>query len=92
MLFWIFIGAGVLLLILRLWVGPPDRTVARPARRRLPQDDRYAFSDEPELWTVQAMQRYGTPGTAADLASEGRAEELRGLGYDGSGEGEGPER
>ena len=92
MLFWIFIGAGVLLLILRLWVGPADRTVARPARRRLPQDGRNAFSDEPEFWTVQAMQRYGTCRTAADLASEGHAEELRGLGNDGPGEGEAPER
>ncbi|NTZ43373.1 hypothetical protein G7A66_09815 [Altererythrobacter sp. SALINAS58] len=92
MLFWMFIGAGVLLLILRLWVGPPDRTGARPARRRLPQDDRNAPGDEPDLWTVEAVQRYGTPDTAADLASEGRAGELRGLGYDGLGEGEGPER
>lgn len=88
MLFWIFIGAGVLLLILRLWVGPPENS----ARRRLPPDDSLTPGDDPELWTVEAVQRYGTPDTVADLASQGRADELRGLGYDGFGEGEGPDR
>ena len=40
-------------------------------------------SDEKELWTPDALARLGTPDTVADLVAQGRADELRGLGYDG---------
>ena len=40
--------------------------------------------DEDEaLWTADALARLGTPDTVADLAAQGRADELRGLGYEG---------
>ena len=35
------------------------------------------------LWTPDALARLGTPETVADLIAQGRAEELRGLGYQG---------
>jgi hypothetical protein len=42
-----------------------------------------AAPEEEELWTPDALARLGTPETAADLAAEGRSDELRGLGYTG---------
>ena len=55
-------------------------TPRRPAsKRRAPA----APPDEEELWTPEALARLGTPETAADLVAQGRAEELRGLGYSG---------
>ncbi len=36
-----------------------------------------------ELWTPDALARLGTPETVADLALQGRADELRGQGYEG---------
>jgi hypothetical protein len=42
-----------------------------------------AAPDEEELWTPDALARLGTPDTVADLVAEGRADELRGLGYTG---------
>ena len=36
---------------------------------------------EEELWTADALSRLGTPETVADLVAQGRADELRGLGY-----------
>ena len=38
---------------------------------------------EEELWTADALARLGTPETVADLVAQGRADELRGLGYSG---------
>lgn len=39
--------------------------------------------DEVELWTPDALARLGTPDAVADLVAQGRADELRGLGYEG---------
>jgi hypothetical protein len=51
-----------------------------PARRDPPPAPP---AEEDELWTADALARLGTPDTVADLVSEGRADELRGLGYEG---------
>ncbi|WP_230279228.1 hypothetical protein [Croceicoccus sp. Ery15] len=80
MLFWIMIGALVLLLALRLWLGPSPTRHADSLPPTGPLPD--AAQDD-ELWTVDALQKYGTPDTAADLYEQGRADELRGLGYRG---------
>ena len=45
-------------------------------------------SPNEELWTPEALARLGTPETVADLAAQGRADELRGLGYRGDLPGE----
>jgi hypothetical protein len=50
------------------------------ATRRAPPP---TAADEEELWTADALARLGTPDTVADLVAEGRADELRGLGYTG---------
>ena len=78
-MFWMLIGALMVLLLLRLWAGPAP---ARPADSRRPTIEPDAPADEP-LWTAEALQKYGTPETAADLNEQGRADELRGLGYRG---------
>lgn len=49
------------------------------ARRQPPTEP---FEAE-ELWTPGALARLGTPETMADLVAQGRADELRGLGYSG---------
>ena len=70
-----FAGSG-LLLALRLWAGPA------PVKPRAPPADAPPLEDE-ELWTAEALARLGTEATVADLVAQGRAEELRGLGYRG---------
>jgi len=40
-------------------------------------------AEEEQLWTADALARLGTPETVADLVAQGRADELRGLGYQG---------
>ncbi len=73
------IGALALLLVLRLWLGPsPPRHADSPPPTQLPD-----AGQGDELWTVDALQKYGTPETAADLYEQGRADELHGLGYRG---------
>ena len=70
---------GGVLLVLRLAFGP-----ARPERRSpAPLPDEVALQDEPEPWTAEALARHGTDTSIADLAAQGRADELRGLGYTG---------
>ena len=39
--------------------------------------------DDDALWTPDALARLGTPETVTDLVAQGRADELRGLGYEG---------
>ena len=51
----------------------------RPPRRAEPP----ASPQEEEFWTPDALARLGTPETVADLVAQGRADELRGLGYSG---------
>lgn len=50
----------------------------RPAARPEPAPER---SEAEELWTPEALARLGTPETVAELVAQGRADELRGLGY-----------
>lgn len=71
------IAAGLVLLCLRLWAGPGRR---KPRARKA----EVAPADEPdELWTVEALARLGTETSVADLTAQGRADELRGLGFQG---------
>jgi hypothetical protein len=53
----------------------------KPAARRDPPPA--PTPEEEELWTADALARLGTPETVADLVAQGRADELRGLGYSG---------
>ena len=76
MLFWIIIGVCVLLLVARLVVGPAPRKPRPSAPGRSP-------AEEPEPWTATALAERGTPEAAEDLSRQGRADELRGLGYRG---------
>lgn len=50
----------------------------RPAARPEPAPEQ---SEAEELWTPEALARLGTPETVAELVAQGRADELRGLGY-----------
>ena len=82
---------GTALIALRLWVGPPHDDAADLAW--LEDDaahlDAYAADEdilhprEPELWEAEALARWGTETTVEQLIAEGRADELRGLGYTG---------
>ena len=51
-----------------------------PAKREEPTAP---LEEEEALWTPDALARLGTPETVADLVAHGRADELRGLGYQG---------
>jgi hypothetical protein len=57
-------------------LATPRRTTSK---RSAPPEPR----DEEELWTADTLARLGTPDTVADLVAQGRADELRGLGYSG---------
>ena len=70
------LAAGAALLALRLWTGPAPKTSRKPTAE--PET-----SGEEPLWTPDALARLGTPETVADLVAQGRADELRGLGYQG---------
>jgi len=70
------LGGGVALLALRLWAGPAPKAPPSPV---IEQD---GGAQEP-LWTPAALARLGTQETIADLVAQGRADELRGLGYRG---------
>ena len=72
----IMIVAGVMLIVLRIWLGPntPSATAAVPPSPELA---------DPELWSAEALAEHGTSDTVAELAAQGRADELRGLGYEG---------
>jgi hypothetical protein len=53
----------------------------RPApKREMPMAEP---KEDEALWTPDALARLGTPETVTDLVAQGRAEELRGLGYEG---------
>lgn len=67
---------GLAVLALRLWTGPA------PHGSRDHHPEGPPLADEP-LWTADALARLGTPETVADLVAQGRADELRGLGYRG---------
>jgi hypothetical protein len=54
-----------------------------PRKRSAPRVERSAPPQEEDLWTPEALARLGTPETVADLVAQGRADELRGLGYRG---------
>ena len=81
---WALLAIGGALLALRLWLGPGD---AHSSDAAFDHCDA-VFEDEPQLWTAEALARYGTETSVADLAAQGRAEELRGLGYEGDIPGE----
>lgn len=70
------LGGGVTLLALRLWAGPAPKAPRPPIAER-------ETGGEEQLWTPDALARLGTPETVADLVAQGRADELRGLGYQG---------
>ena len=72
-------GGGVLL-ALRLWLGPAEEEP--PPARDLDAGDA-AVPGEPEPWEAEALARYGTETSVDQLIAEGRADELRGLGYEG---------
>ena len=72
----LLVGGGILL-GLRLWLGPADE--APPAL----ETELEPRLDEPEPWEADALARYGTDTSIDQLLSEGRADELRGLGYQG---------
>ena len=72
------------LLALRLWLGPPQPK--EPPAPVHPQTD--FDGEEPEPWTAEALAQRGTETSVADLAAQGRADELRGLGYRGDIPGE----
>ena len=80
-LMWTLAIGGGLLFALRLWLGPADSPQA--------DCDQGDFLEEREdMWTAEALANYGTDTTVADLAAQGRADELRGLGYVGDITGE----
>ena len=72
----LLVGGGILL-GLRLWLGPAD--AAPPALDKAEEP----WLDESEPWEAEALARYGTETSIDQLVSEGRADELRGLGYQG---------
>ena len=72
----LLVGGG-LLLGLRVWLGPAD---AAPPTLDAAEEPRL---DEPEPWEAEALARYGTETSIDQLIAEGRADELRGLGYKG---------
>lgn len=85
MLFWGVIIVGLVLLALRLIVGPA------PAPERRPGDTGEPEAPEDPLDLLErdapgALARYGTPEVAEMLESQGRGHELRGLGYKGGEE------
>ena len=81
----ILLAGGAILLILRAWAGParPDDTATR-ATFEEPEEP----EPEPEPWEADYLARYGTETSIDDLVAQGRAEDLRGLGYDGDLPGE----
>ena len=71
---------GMALFVLRLWLGPAEEE-PRPARDFDAGDP--AVPGDPEPWEAEALARYGTETSVDQLIAEGRADELRGLGYEG---------
>ncbi len=80
-MFWLLIGAAVLFLLLRLWAGPVPPRPADSHQQAI--DGEPEPADDDPLWTPEALQKYGTPEMAEQLYEQGRADELRGLGYRG---------
>ena len=81
----VILVGGTILLALRLWAGP-----ANGSNADFSHDDGSLFEDvhEPEPWEAEALARYGTETSIEQLIAEGRADELRGLGYEGELPGE----
>ena len=72
-------GGGVLL-ALRLWLGPVEEKAPPP--HALEELDPGPLH-EPAPWEAEALARYGTETSVDQLIAEGRADALRGLGYEG---------
>ena len=69
-----------MLVALRLWLGPAE-DMALPSEER--DEPAASWSNEPEPWEAEYLARYGTETSIEELIEEGRADELRGLGYRG---------
>lgn len=74
------LAVGMVLFVLRLRLGPAEEG-PRPARDIDAADP--VMPDEPEPWEAEALARYGTETSVDQLIAEGRADELRRLGYEG---------
>ena len=73
--FWLIAGS-IFALALLAGLAMPRKPAAKRDPSPLP-------AQEEELWTADALARLGTQETVADLVAQGRADELRGLGYSG---------
>jgi hypothetical protein len=73
--FWLIAGSIFAVAVLAGLLAP-----RKPAAKCDPSP---ALPPEEELWSADALARLGTPETVADLVTQGRADELRGLGYSG---------
>ena len=72
----LLLGGGILL-GLRSWLGPADEALPSLDAEEEP------WLGEPEPWEADALARYETETSVDQLIAEGRADELRGLGYEG---------
>jgi hypothetical protein len=72
------------LILAVLLVGAVVAGILSPGRplpkREMPMADP---GEDEAPWAPDALARLGTPETVADLVAQGRADELRGLGYEG---------
>jgi hypothetical protein len=73
--FWVIAGSVFAVAVL-VGIAAPRKPAAKRDPSPLPPQ-------EEDLWTADALARLGTPETVADLVAQGRADELRGLGYSG---------
>jgi len=78
-MWWLILGGGLAALTAAAF-APAQKRRARPPRPSEPAEDPLDLlaRDAPE-----ALLRYGTSDTARYLDEQGRADELRGLGYRG---------
>ena len=73
--FWVIAGSVFAVAVLAGTAAP-----RKPAAKRDPSP---LPPQEEDRWTADALARLGTPETVTDLVAQGRADELRGLGYSG---------
>jgi hypothetical protein len=73
---WLIIAVSVVCALIAGMMSPRS-----PAPKR--QEPGIPPEEDEALWTPDALARLGTPDTVADLVAQGRADELRGLGYQG---------